>query len=402
VSTSARGLIDILVERRLAPQVAPCLDRFEDDLAGEGYTVRRRAVGSDDPPESIRDLLRGDLAVGLTGAILIGAVPAAIANKNAIARNEGMTDQAPPDSYWWAHPCDPFYMDLHGTWADEDRDGIIDRWVGDRRADIWVSRLRADTLASSLGASEAALIERYFEKNHAYRRARLPLPPRRAHVSWFTIDVLRSQREADGWGCRPEVIYRDALAVAGGYDQGDVARDAYLRAMTDPDGYELVVINCRTFPTYHQYGARGTDEGRVEWHQVRDLRPKRVLWYHLITSAPGLHTAESYLAGIYLFGENPTLVALAGTQHGGVIGTPTIYPDLAAGLTFGEAWLNGARYEAERWGQDCIFFASFSGAPDHRSRIGWGAQLPAAVLHGDGTLTLPPHRPILRSADPRP
>jgi hypothetical protein len=390
----ARGLVDVLVERRLAPDILGCLDRFADDLAAEGYVVQRHLVGSDDPPEEVRRLLHGDLSAGLTGALLVGAVPAAVANKNAIARSEGMSDQAPPDTYWWAHPCDLYYMDLHGAWVDEDRDGVLDRWLGDRRADVWVSRLRADTLTASLGASEAALVERYFAKNHAYRRGGLALPPRRAHVSWFTIDVLRGQREADGWGCRPELLYGDAVVVAGGYDRGETARAAYLDAMADPEGYELAVVNCRTFPTYHQYGPRGTDEGRVEWWRVRDLHPKRVLWYHMMTSAPGLHTAEAYLAGIYLFGDNPTLVVLAGTQHSGVIGTPTLFPDLAAGRSFGEAWLAGARYEAERWGQECAFFASFAAAPDHRARIGWGAQLPAAVLLGDGTLTLPPHRPL--------
>jgi hypothetical protein len=393
-ATPPVALVDLLVERGLGPRIAGRLERLADDLTAEGRAVRRHPVDADDRPERIRDLLRADLADGLTGAILIGAVPAPAANKNAIARNEGMPEEAAPDDYWWAHPCDLYYMDLHGTWADEDRDGVLDRWGGDRRADIWVSRLRADTLTAALGAPEAALIERYLDKNHAYRHGRLPLPPRRAHVSWFTIDVLRSQREADGWGCRPELVYGDDVVEVGGYGRGELARQGYLAAMSDPAGYELVVVNCRTFPTYHQYGPWEDADSRIDWPRVRDLEPKRVLWYHLITSAPGLHTSEPYLAGIYLFGRTPTLVALSGTQHGGVIGTPTIYPDLAAGRTFGQAWLAGARYEADHWGQDCVFFASFSKAPDRRERIGWGAQLPAAVLHGDGTLTLPPHRPL--------
>jgi hypothetical protein len=382
-------MIDLVVERRLADQVAGALDRFADDLAAEGHAVRRHLVGADEPPERIRALLRDDLADRLTGAILIGAVPAPTANKNAIARNEGMPEEAAPDYYWWAHPCDLYFMDLHGSWAGADGDGVLDRWGGDRRADVWVSRLRADTVAAALGASETELVERYLVKNHAYRRGELPVPPRRAHVSWFTIDVLRSQRETDGWGCRPELLYGDEMTVTGDYGDGDLAMAGYLGAMTDPDGYELVVINCRTFPTYHLYGEWEDAARRIDFTRVRDLRPKRVLWYHLITSAPGLHTAEGYLAGLYLFGETPTLVALSGTQHGGVIGTPTIYPDLAAGCTFGEAWLSGARYEAAHWGEECVFFASFSKKPDRRERIGWGAQLPAAVLHGDGTLRLP-------------
>ena len=386
-------MIDLVVERRLAPRIAGALDRLHEDLAAEGHAVRRHLVGSDDRPEGIRARLRDDLSAGLSGAILIGAVPAPLANKNAIARSEGMPEEAAPDDYWWAHPCDPDYMDLHGRWSDEDGDGVLDRWGGDRRADSWVSRLRADTLVSALGASEAELIDRYLARNHAYRRGALPLPPRRAHVSWFTIDVLRSQREADGWGCRPELLYGE-VAVAGDYGRGDLALAGYLEAMADPAGYELVVVNCRTFPTYHLYGDWGDAARRVDWPRVRDLRPKRALWYHLITSAPGLHSSEPYLAGLYLFGDTPTLVALSGTQHGGVIGTPTIYPDLAAGRTFGEAWLNGARYEAAHWGEECVFFASFSPAPDRRARIGWGAQLPAAVLHGDGTLRLPPRRPL--------
>jgi hypothetical protein len=37
-----------------------------------------------------------------------------------------MPEEAAPDAYWWAHPCDPYYMDLHGRWADEDGDGVLD------------------------------------------------------------------------------------------------------------------------------------------------------------------------------------------------------------------------------------------------------------------------------------
>lgn len=241
-------------------------------------------------------------------------------------------------------------------------------------------------MAEALGASEAELLRRYFAKNHAYRSRALPLPAPRALVTWFTIDVLRSQAEHDGWGCLPGLLYGPKVEVHGALGDGAVAAAGYRQLLADPDGYELGVINCVTFFDQHQFAAGGN----FHWEWVREAEPKRVLWYHLLTSEPGRHDQPPYLAGIYLSGETPTLALYCGTQHSGVTAAPTLYPDLAAGCTFGEAFRNAAVYEARHWGEPYAEYVSWAKTPNCAEFWQWGQALPATVLHGDGTLRLPP------------
>ena len=389
VSLPTRRFLALLVEERLALQVTAELEQYTADLAVEGFLVRCHPVAADTPPEQIRGLLieENERWQGcLAGALLVGRVPAARANKNAIARATGMPDEAPPDAYWHAHPCDLYYMNLCGRWTDQDGDGVLDAWTGDRRADIWVSRVRADTVASAYGTDEAQLVRRYFVKNHAYRRGQMRLPCRQALVAWHTIDVLRSQIEEAGWGCNPGLLYGPAVEVFGGLDGGAAAAEGFQRLLADPEGYELGVVNCKTRFDYHNFD----EGGYFPWQAVQAAEPKRVLWYHMLTSEPGRHDQENYLAGIYLFSSAPTLALFCGTQHSGVCAAPTLYPDLAAGRTFGDALRNAANYEVVHWAEPFREYVSWSAEPDHRTQWRWGHALPAAVLHGDGTLRLPP------------
>lgn len=384
-----RPVVAVIVEGQVGALITPALDRHAADLDAEGVEVWRHRVAVETPAEEIRALLAAKHAATdglLAGAVLVGDVPAARANKNAIARSAGMTKQKPPDEYWHAHPCDPYYMNLRGVWEDRDGDGIFDTWEGDRASDLWVSRLRADTVVAAYGETEAALLERYFAKNHAYRRTRLRLPPRRALVTWVTIDPLRAQLEHGGWGCMPGLLYGPDVAERGAMGDGAAAAAGYHELMTDPDGYELGVINCATFFDHHKFG----DGGDVRWQWARDARPKRVLWYHMLTSEPGYHEGANYLAGIYLFGDTPTQVLYCGAQHSGVTAAPTLYPDLAAGHSFGEGFRRAANYEAAHWTEWHRQYVTWSKEPDHSDAWQWGQGLPAAVLHGDGSLRLPP------------
>jgi hypothetical protein len=379
----------VLVEARLAEEIGPDLQRHAADLDAEGVRVRQHLIAADAAPAAIRALLEREHAAAggrLVGALLIGRIAAARANKNAIARAAGMVQEQPPDAYWHAHPCDLYYMNLRGTWEDRDGDGVFDAWEGCRRSDLWVSRLRADTVAAALGASEADLLRRYLARNHAYRRGLLRLPRRRALVTWFTIDPLRDQLEHGGWGCMPGLLYGPEVDVRGATGDGAGAAAGYRELMSDAAGYELGVINCVTYYDHHRFG----EGGDVRWEWVRDARPKRVLWYHMLTSEPGYHDGEPYLAGMYLFSDAPTVALFCGAQHSGVAAAPTLYPDLAAGCTFGEAYRRAATFEAEHWAEWHRQHTRGSREPDESDSWQWGHGLPAAVLHGDGTLRLPP------------
>lgn len=108
----------VLVGERAAGEVSRALDQHEADLAADGFTVQRHTIAANASPEDVRALLAREHAQasgGLSGALLVGRVPAARANKNAIGRAGGLARLKPPDDYWHDHPCDLYYMDLHST-----------------------------------------------------------------------------------------------------------------------------------------------------------------------------------------------------------------------------------------------------------------------------------------------
>lgn len=369
------GTIYVLLPCELREPLAASLSQYQVDLTAEGWRSEVHPISPAGSPASIRALLRrGFEAEGLAGALLVGAVPALLFNKDG----EG-------SDYWHDHPCDGYYMDLYGTFSEPNSRGALTRWQPDATVgggvQIWVSRLRADTLAGAGLGTEVELYRRYFARNHAYRTGELDLPPRRACVIWHTIDPLRSD-----WGTRVEELYSpENVTVKGTMCEAPEAREFarhYREALRDAHGYECIALNTVTIETVHRFG----DE-EITWRELRDLAPKRVLWYHMLTSEPGRHDMDNYLAGIYLFGDTPTVAIFAGTQHSGGPGKE-IYPALLEGRTFGEAWQDAIRYFVEHHGEPARNYVAWTedGIEEWRYRVERRAP---GVLIGDGTLGLP-------------
>jgi hypothetical protein len=82
---------------------------------------------------------------------------------------------------------------------------------------------------------------------------------------------------------------------------------------------------------------------------------------------------------------------IAGAQHSGAVGTPNVYPDLAAGKTFGEVWRDGLNYGATHAGEKYVEYVGWHHPlPDEGVWTLQESMMPKAVLHGDGTLRLNP------------
>jgi hypothetical protein len=102
-------------------------------------------------------------------------------------------------------------------------------------------------------------------------------------------------------------------------------------------------------------------------------------------SEVGRHDHRDYLAGTYIF-TGDGLLAIAGTQHSGATGVPFLYTDLAAGMSFGDAWKRALEYEVDRVGES-LTIAWCDG-----DRVETRGDSPyKAVLIGDGSLRLPDH-----------
>ncbi len=201
-ATERRGRVLLVVTKDLGRRIAGELGRFSLDLVGDGWEIEqawvsehrssirsryRRLVGE------VKDRIRAFYQKAPSDdnvVLLIGNVPIPYSGAYAEDGHEGVRDD-----HRGGWPCDAFYGDMDGRWTDTSVDhtnrthGSNTNRPGDGRFDqdflpsaleLAVSRIDFSNLPSITGASlpgkptrasriEAGLMQRYFEKNHAYR-----------------------------------------------------------------------------------------------------------------------------------------------------------------------------------------------------------------------------------------
>jgi len=168
----------ILVDAFLYPSIISELDVYINDLQIDGYQVILETVQGGSP-ESIKQWLIEQYQQGIQGFIFIGDIPAAWVEVSASV-----------------FPCDLFYMDLDGQWADENSDGIYEAHTsgsGDMHPEIYIGRLFASSLAWD---AEETMIKEYFNKVHLYRKGVLTAPWRGVEYveeDWYDMDIYLSE-----------------------------------------------------------------------------------------------------------------------------------------------------------------------------------------------------------------
>ena len=131
------------------PLIEASLDRYITDLEAEGTTVYVGTVSGGSPQE-IKDWVTDRYDAGSQGFVFIGDITAAWA-----------------DVLGSQFPCDLFYMDLDGSWKDDNLDGVYESHTagsGDMAPEVYVGRLCAHTLSYD---TESNLINGYFDKANA-------------------------------------------------------------------------------------------------------------------------------------------------------------------------------------------------------------------------------------------
>ncbi len=170
-----RGKVILVVENTVAEQLGGKVAQLRDDLVGDGWQVAQINVGADWAPARVRQMIRDEYDATKPRAdvvFLLGHVP--------IARSG---NYAPDGHEPRALPTDAFYGDVDGNWVDANGDGIYDQ--DQIASDIELQVGRVDFAAMDLagsGKTELQLVERYLDKDHAYRHA-VVRPPRRALIA---------------------------------------------------------------------------------------------------------------------------------------------------------------------------------------------------------------------------
>jgi hypothetical protein len=302
------GDILVLVDSGVYAAVAASINQYVLDVARDGYWATIHVVTGGTPTD-IRSYIKGFNPVG---ALLVGSIPA------PWYEIEG--DQ---------FPCDLYYMDLNGTWADPDGNGKFNSHSGDVNPEIWVGRIWTPTA----NGNDAGMIKDYFTRNHRFRVGKLG----HARSALAYVD--------DDWTGFDDCAFDEMFPVS--------AITKYTNpAITDADLYKAEVNTLRSWSQVCAHSwvqghalRVGTTNEYIQTDYFRDANPPNAHFYNLFACGPGKYTESDYLAGWYVFdkaggGKNTGLSAIASAKSGSMLFFEDFYRPMGQGKVIGDAYLD--------------------------------------------------------------
>ncbi len=192
----ARGMVLLLVEAEIAQFLGEELRRLELDLIGDGYRVRRLDVSGNEEVPEVKERIQTACAEdpSIETLFLLGhiAVPYSGDVRSAHANHHG------------AWPADLYYGELDGEWTDfivhntsasrpENHnvpgDGKFDQTFLPSDVDLQIGRVDLSRMPA-FPLNDVGLLQRYLEKNHAWRTGQVDAEPR----------GLIDDNAGDAWG----------------------------------------------------------------------------------------------------------------------------------------------------------------------------------------------------------
>jgi hypothetical protein len=306
--------IVVLVDTLVIAGIRSGLDRFERDLCADGYTALELASPYGTPPD-VRDFLARTLAsTSLAGAILIGNVPHAYQH----FVNKYTNPNIPPDSEEVI--SFQYYADLNGTFSTTPGYVSMGRHTysynvhtGDTNWEIWIGVLpyyRGDRVQT------ISALNRYFDKNHAYRTGG-PKPPRRFLEvdEYFTAVTVEDQNALlatlrnGPYSWMPFSTTANALFFFAGPPGG----------LTQDQGYAALSSGMADFTVTDTHGFWGAGgKLTIAWAETM---PVRTIFYWSNGCAVGdLDHAENFLTSMLYSPTSDELVANGTTNNSGGMG----------------------------------------------------------------------------------
>lgn len=201
-----RGGILVIVEKNLAPQLAPQLQQFRADLVGDGWQVATTLQPADLPPAAMRDTIiaryRADSA-NLKAVLFVGDFLPAYSGDFA---PDGVAERI------GAQPADVYFGEMNGRWTDSivydakgngvqtpniTGDGKFDQSELPSDVELQVGRLWLGNLPA-LNETEAALLKRYFDANHQFRTGAAGRVPERGYIE-TSFDNIQPEVSANAF-----------------------------------------------------------------------------------------------------------------------------------------------------------------------------------------------------------
>jgi len=165
--TDDRGKLVLIVDNRFTSSLSTELTRLQSDLAGDGWTVIRHDVATNDTPASVRNLIIADYNADPTKVntvFLFGHVP--VLHSGNLNYDTHLARPMPADAY---------YGDVNGDWSSSPNYLPSD-------VELMVGRVDLFNMPGQYAAvpwpSELDLLRNYLNKNHNYRQKMVSAPAR--------------------------------------------------------------------------------------------------------------------------------------------------------------------------------------------------------------------------------
>lgn len=324
--------LEILVEELLYPSVASEILAYVELLEQDGWGVAVvRASGGVDT--DLRAFLQGRHQTdGIQGAFLIGALPVAWFEMD--------------DDFFLTRsvfPCDLYFMDLDGTWVDQDKDSLWDGHTasstGDERPELFLGRLAAAPFADAL-RSETDWVRAYLAKATLWRATRFGLADRALAYQddpWAQVDTAQGN------------AFPQVTAVV---DPVQTTAAGYLAELALSP--RSVVLCAASNDQEHSFQSPGVPPSKVVAADILGSTG----WFpfvNLFAARAGDFTATRYIGGAYVLAARGAVSAVASTKNGAMTEWAGYYQALGKRASVGSAfreWL-GLRHpytrEQVRW-----------------------------------------------------
>jgi hypothetical protein len=369
--------ICIIINALLQPLIETAFLRFVVDLEMEGYNINIYTATNNGDEVALKNLLVSEWNTRqIAGAILIGdlAVP--------------WYEMTEPEDWGGNHvefPIDLFLMDLDGLWQDSDTDGLYDEHrpgIGDIGADIWIGRLFASNLTYH-EATEVAMMNNYFDKNHRYRTGELRLYDK-------ALAYIDNDWCIYGWEYEVALAYPNTDAVTDVYQTN---REDYMMRVRESTGnrYENLLICSHSSPWAHYlyWGTGPYDYSLFHNYEIETI-DVQVHFYNLFACSNCRFVEEDDMGDWYLFQSTYGLLSVGSTKTGSMLCFYDFYAPLGRGANFGDAFLdwciNDMETCADDWSRPWFYGMTLLGDPT--LKLSRHMRNPTGDANQDGTINI--------------
>ncbi len=314
-AVSGSGVFHVYVEPGLQAGIQRALNVYVADLSTEGYQVGVREFAGD------AAALRAELQTqwmnnSLEGALLVGDLP------HLMFTSTDNFGSSPTET---TYPHDLYFMDLDGTYVLTSPGKHLNG-AGDVGPEIYVSRITTGNLDIT-GKDEAALINDYFAKVHAYRAGDLRFADR---------GIVFADDNWSSWGQNEmDDLYGEVWAIN---STAETTPAGYLDALSQDYESILECLHAGPQPAQEHEVKVGAAWPVVTNTDILQANPRQG-FYNMFNCSGARFTSPNHLIGTYVYGGDYGLNAVGSTKTGGMLEFPDFYLPQGAGDSVGRAFM---------------------------------------------------------------